>query len=89
VTKYWRGDHIKVEFKDGRSGEAEWLWIEVDHADAEKQLVFGRLDSEPIVNADLELGRELAVSSANILRHRRFRGRPAPVPRQQDGSFNT
>jgi uncharacterized protein YegJ (DUF2314 family) len=54
----------------------EWMWLEVDYADDEKQLVFGRLDNEPIVNTNLRLGRALAVSFGNILDHRRFPGLP-------------
>jgi hypothetical protein len=64
----------------------EWMWLEVDYADDEKQLVFGRLDSEPIVNTDLRLGCELAVSFANILDHRHFAH--SPKARRLHGSFD-
>ena len=86
VTKYRRGDYIKVEFADGCSGQMEWMWLEVDFADDEKQLVFGRLDNEPIINTELRLGRELAVSFRNILDHRRFPD--LSMVRRRDGSFD-
>lgn len=72
MTKYRRGDHVKVEFADECSGQREWMWVEVEYADDEQQLVFGKLDNEPIVNTDLNLGRELAVTFSSVLDHRRF-----------------
>lgn len=63
------GDYVKVEFKDAARGESEWMWVKVDHADEENPLVFGTLDNEPVVNADLRLGMELAVSFDNIREH--------------------
>lgn len=63
------GDFVKVEFKDENSGEREWMWVHVARADDTKRLVFGTLDSEPIVMTDLRLGMELAVSYDNIREH--------------------
>jgi len=59
---YERGDCVKVEFKDDRSGESEWLWVLVDRCDEDMHVVFGRLDNEPLINTDLKLGQELAIS---------------------------
>jgi uncharacterized protein YegJ (DUF2314 family) len=64
-----RGDYVKVEFKDETSGENEWMWVRVMQADDGKRLVFGTLDSEPVVMTDLRLGMELAVSYDNIREH--------------------
>ena len=72
MADYKTGDHVKVEFADDLSGESEWMWVHVDHSDDEHRLVFGRLDSEPVVNTDLRLGQELAVSYDKIREHRRF-----------------
>jgi uncharacterized protein YegJ (DUF2314 family) len=72
ISKYKHGDHVKVEFKDDGSGESEWMWVEVDYSDDENKLVFGRLDSQPIVQTNLKPGQELAVSYDNIRDHRRF-----------------
>jgi uncharacterized protein YegJ (DUF2314 family) len=60
------GDYIKVEFKHAESGESEWMWVKVSRADDTNHLVFGTLDNEPIVNTDLRLGMELAISFDNI-----------------------
>lgn len=72
ASSYRPGDHVKAEFKDDQSGESEWMWIVVDRLDDENRLVFGRLDSEPVVHTRLRLGQELAISYDNIREHRRF-----------------
>lgn len=72
VSSYRRGDHIKVEFKDDHSGESEWMWVQVDHCDDEQKIVFGRLDSQPIITLELKVGQELAVSYDQIRDHRHF-----------------
>ena len=72
MSRYKLGDQVKVEFADEHSGESEWMWVKVDHSDDENRLVFGTLDSEPIVNAGLKVGRELSVSYDKIREHRRF-----------------
>jgi len=72
MSTYNNGDHVRVEFADETSGESEWMWVQVDHSDDENRLVFGRLDSQPIVNTSLTVGQELAVSYDKIRDHRRF-----------------
>jgi len=69
---YKAGDHVKVEFRRDGSQETEWMWIQVDHCDDEQGLIFGRLDSEPVVNTGLRVGQELAVSYDKVREHRRF-----------------
>jgi hypothetical protein len=64
------GDYVKVEFINHSTRESEWMWIEVSSDDRERRIVFGRLDSEPVVNADLRRGMELAISYDNIREHR-------------------
>jgi hypothetical protein len=68
---YEPGDYIKAEFCDDRTGESEWMWVKVSSSDDDRQVVFGKLDSEPIVMTDLGLGMELAVSYDNIRDHRK------------------
>jgi hypothetical protein len=63
------GDYIKAAFKNDASGESEWMWVKVERADAAARVVFGTLDSEPLVNPDLHLGMKLAVSYDNIREH--------------------
>jgi uncharacterized protein YegJ (DUF2314 family) len=75
MATYKPGDHVKVEFASNGSGESEWMWVQVDYSDDENRLVFGKLDSQPIVNTDLRVGQELAVSYDKIREHRRF-GQP-------------
>ena len=70
MGRYKSGDFVKVEVRDEASGESEWLWVLVDDSDDKKRLVFGKLDNEPIVNTDMRLGMELAVSYDNIRDHR-------------------
>ncbi len=66
------GDYIKVEFHDDESGEGELMWVFIESCDSERQLVFGRRDSVPLLNhgGKLALGSQLAVSYANIRAHK-------------------
>jgi len=72
MPAYQVGDHVKVEFRDELSGESEWMWVEVENCDDERRLIFGRLDSQPVVQLDLKVGQQLAVSFDNIRESRRF-----------------
>jgi hypothetical protein len=72
MGKYQNGDHVKFEVVDEHSGESEWMWLLVATSDDEQELVFGKLDSQPIVATDMRLGQELAVSYAKVRDHRRF-----------------
>jgi uncharacterized protein YegJ (DUF2314 family) len=67
-----QGDHVKVELADENSGESEWVWVKVDHSDDEGKLVFGTLDSQPILDTDVKLGQQLAISYEKIKDRRRF-----------------
>jgi uncharacterized protein YegJ (DUF2314 family) len=67
---YEPGDYIKVEFHDEQHGEAEWMWVKVENDDPVRRVVFGTLDSEPLVCTDLRLGQQLAVSYDTIRDHR-------------------
>lgn len=71
MPSYERGDYIKVEIVDEHTRESEWVWVQVDHCDDESRIVFGRLDNAPIVNTDLRLGQELAISYDNIRDHKK------------------
>jgi DNA-directed RNA polymerase sigma subunit (sigma70/sigma32) len=72
MGKYPKGDHVKIEVRDEQSRESEWLWMLVDRSDDRQRLVFGKLDNEPIVNTDMYLGQELAVSYDKVREHRKF-----------------
>lgn len=69
---YNPGDHVKVEFATESSTESEWMWVEVRRSDDELQILFGRLDSQPIVHTELKVGQELAVSYKKVREHQRF-----------------
>jgi hypothetical protein len=73
VARYDRGDYIKVEFESAEpSLPGEWMWVRVHHCDEERQLVFGALDNEPVVNSeDLQRGEELAISYEKIREHKK------------------
>lgn len=72
MGKYQNGDHVKFEVVDEHTGESEWMWLSVERSDDESEIVFGKLDSQPVVIADMKLGQELAVRYDNIRDHRRF-----------------
>jgi hypothetical protein len=44
----------------------------VEPSDDDQRLVFGNLDNEPIANADMKLGQQLAVSYDKIREHKQF-----------------
>jgi hypothetical protein len=69
MSMFEQGDYVKVEFKDERTGESEWMWVRVDRVDDARRILFGKLDNEPIVNTDLRRGMELAVSYDNVREH--------------------
>jgi len=64
---YEPGDYVKFEMKDEHSGDAEWMWLRVDLIDPDRRILFGQLDSEPVVfTKELRLGQEIAVSFDNV-----------------------
>lgn len=71
MGKYKKGDHVKIEVKDEASPIGEWMWMLVEDSDDERQLVFGRLDNEPVANPDMVLGQQLAVSYDKVRQHKR------------------
>ncbi len=62
MARYQKHDHFKIEVTNEQSGESEWTWLLVDDSNDERQLVFGQLDSEPIVATDMKRGQRLAGS---------------------------
>ena len=69
---YSKGDHVKFEVVDDKSGEREWMWLLVDRSDDARRVVFGELDSQPVAVSGMHLGQELVVSYDNIKDHRKF-----------------
>ena len=70
--KLEQGDYVKFEIKDDKSGEAEWMWLRIDYCDEPNKVVFGWLDSQPVVfTGDLKLGQHLAVSFDNVREHKK------------------
>jgi len=72
MGEYSKADHVKIEVVNEHSGEREWMWLLVEHCDDVNRLVFGQLDSKPIVINDMRLGQELAVSYDNVREQRNF-----------------
>jgi len=68
---YKKGDHVKIEVIHEQSEESEWMWLLVDRSDDEQRLVFGQLDSEPVVAVDMKRGQLLAVSYDQVRDHRK------------------
>jgi len=72
-TTYEPGDYIKVEFPEEATGVGEWMWVRVVRSDDTVQLVFGRLDNEPINyhGRNVKMGTELAISYSQIREHKK------------------
>jgi len=72
LSRYKPGDHVKVEFSSEVPGESEWMWVQVDSCDDSAEIVFETLDSQPVINSNLRVGQQLAVSYDKIRDHRHF-----------------
>ena len=67
-----QGDYVKFEMKDDKTGNSEWMWLRIDYCDESNRLIFGWLDSQPVVfGKGLELNQHLAISFDNIREHRK------------------
>ena len=66
MAKYSRGEYVKFELGETGSGQSEWLWMTVEFCDDEAGVIFGRLDSVPVVSTQLRVGQEIAVSFDNV-----------------------
>jgi len=73
MANYERGDYVKAEFRDDETGESEWMWVRVESCDDASEVVFGHLDSVPVLDygRKLKLGSQLAVSYGNIREHKK------------------
>ena len=72
TVTFEQGDYVKFELRDSKTGEAEWMWLRIDYCDEPNKMVFGWLDSQPVVfTTDVKLGQHLAVSYDNIREHRK------------------
>jgi hypothetical protein len=67
---YKAGDYVKIEITNELTRDSEWLWLEISRNDPESRLVFGKIDSDPVVNLDIHRGMEVAVSYDSIREHR-------------------
>jgi hypothetical protein len=61
MGRYSAGDHVKIEVVNESTNESEWMWLLVEKSDDAQRLVFGKLDSQPIVNTDVHLGQGIIV----------------------------
>lgn len=73
MARFDRGDYVKVEFEsEVQDLPGEWMWVRVHHCDDERQVVFGTLDNEPVLNSeDLRLCEELAIDYGKIREHKK------------------
>lgn len=69
MPRYEKGEHVKIEVTDEVTGESEWIWLLIGNCDDDARIVCGRVDNEPIVNTDMRLGQELAVSFDKVRDH--------------------
>jgi hypothetical protein len=65
------GDFVKADFAEEKTGESEWMWVQVERSDDDEPLTFGRLDNEPVAFTKLSLGQEIVVSYDLGREHRR------------------
>jgi uncharacterized protein YegJ (DUF2314 family) len=72
MGRYQSGEHVKFEVVEEHSDESEWLWLSVRESDDEREIVFGMLDSQPVVMTSMKLGQEFAISYDKVRDHRRF-----------------
>jgi uncharacterized protein YegJ (DUF2314 family) len=72
VATFNPGDHVKVEFAGKSADENEWMWVKVCSSDDEHRILYGKLDSQPIIHTELRVGQDIAVAYDNIRDHRRF-----------------
>lgn len=63
------GDFVKAVFKNEGTGEAERMWVRVDRVDDAMKVIFGKLDSQPIANPELQFGMDLAIAYDAICEH--------------------
>jgi hypothetical protein len=48
------------------------MWVRVHRCDEEHQIVFGRLDNEPVVTSEeLQLGDEIAIEYSKVREHKK------------------
>lgn len=70
MPTYQQGDYVKVEFEGEHGMPGEWMWVRVARCDDERELVFGTLDNESLLDDKLKVGQELAISYAKIREHK-------------------
>ena len=72
LTSVEPGDFVKFEVTRAQHDESEWMWMRVERNDEPNRVIFGWLDSQPIVFAsELKLGQHMAVSYDNVREHRK------------------
>ncbi len=70
---YEPGDYIKVEFEGENGMPGEWMWVIVQNRDDQKRIVYGKLDSQPLIDygGNVKVGSELAVRYSQIREYRK------------------
>jgi len=67
MSKYQKGDHLKIEVTErANPAESEWLWLFVDHWRRRAGACRRRIGSEPVAVGDMKRGQQLAVSYKQI-----------------------
>jgi hypothetical protein len=73
MSRYEKGDYIKVGFKNAEDPIGEWMWVRVESSDDNQHLVFGVLNNESVSDHSgrLHHGSQIAVSCDKIREHRK------------------
>ena len=66
MAAYSFGDLIKVKVCYGSTGEVEWMWMRVNSCDNVNRVVLCQPDNIPLLNTELRVGQQLAVSFDKI-----------------------
>jgi hypothetical protein len=72
ISKYRKGDYLRVELFSGVAGSSMSIWIYVDHCDDQHAIVFGTIDTEPSkwLGNSLRSGAKVAVEYRQVREHR-------------------
>jgi hypothetical protein len=72
LATFHPGDYIKFEINDEQTGQSEWMWLRIDRCDEPNRIVFGWLDSQPVIfTRTFKLGQRLAVSYDKVRDHKK------------------
>jgi hypothetical protein len=72
ISKYRKGDYLRVELFSGVAGSSMSIWMYVDHCDDKHAIIFGTIDTGPSdwLGNSLRSGTKVAVGYRQVREHR-------------------